>query len=235
MRKIIFVHGDKGGVGKTEAAKRTAAVLSDPSLTLVDGDAKNPGLFAAFSSSSAPVRRHNVLKTAGLEELFETLASVNGDVLIDLPAGASAATERMTSGGSAEGTIDLELLMSEIKAQPVVIFVIDQNREPIAALRDELQAFPEDTKWIIVRNTYEDRAFDVFEASQTKQAVEERGGIVIDMARLDPSVNQMMAAEKLNLLTVQESPKASVIQKIRAKAALREWRAELVKAGLING
>lgn len=235
MKNVIFVHGDKGGVGKTETAKRIASVLVDTEITLVDGDAKNPGFFRAFHAPETPVRRHNVLKTAGLEELFETIVAVPGDILIDLPAGASAATERMTGGGASEGTIDLESLLSELDARPVVVFVIDHNVDPIAALRDELKVFPDSTKWVVVRNLFDDRPYASFDASQTKQTVIDRGGVIIDLARLDPAVNELMAAEGLNLITVQDSPKASMIQKIRVKSALREWRSELKKAGLIDG
>ncbi len=235
MKRVIFIHGDKGGIGKTEAAKRTAAALIESGVALVDGDAKNPGLYNSFNSEDILVRRYNVLKVEGLEELFETIATTEGDVLVDLPAGASAATEKMIDGGTAEGTIDLGMLLSEVQAQPVVMFVIDQNREPIQALRDELDVFPENTKWIVIRNHFHERPFDLFNESKTKAKVEDRGGIIIDMARLDPAVTELMAAEKSNLIRIQDSSKASFIQKFRARTALREWRSELVKAGLLDG
>jgi len=49
VKTIFFIHGDKGGVGKTEAAKRVAAVMlqAGKPLTLIDGDNKNPGLHLA--------------------------------------------------------------------------------------------------------------------------------------------------------------------------------------------
>lgn len=234
MKRVIFVHGDKGGIGKTEVAKRTAAALLERGITLIDGDAKNPGLYNSFNAENAPVRRHNVLRVEGREELFETIASTKGDVLVDLPAGASAATEKMSDGGTAEGTIDLGMLLAEVQAQLVVMFVIDQNREPIQALRDELDVFPDTTKWIVVRNHFHERPFDLFNGSNTKARVEERGGILIDMARLDPAVTELMATEKSNLIRIQDSSQASFIQKLRARTALREWQAELVKAGLLN-
>ena len=47
-----------------------------------------------------------MLKTEGIEDLFEIIASAKSDVLIDMPAGGSAATERFTGGGAEEGSID---------------------------------------------------------------------------------------------------------------------------------
>lgn len=237
MKRIIFAHGDKGGVGKTQIATRTAAAFqaAGKPLKLIDGDAKNPGLYQAWHTEDAPVQRCNVLKTEGLEELFEAIAAADSDVLIDMPAGASAATEKFTDGGSEEGSIDLAMLLSEIDARAVVLFALDQNREPIAALRDELAAFPSDqTDWIVVRNHYEDRPFTDFDASKTRQAVIDQGGKIADITRLDPAVTGLMSREGLNLITIQTSDGASVINKIRAKSALRSWTEQLQKAGLLE-
>jgi hypothetical protein len=237
MKRIIFSHGDKGGVGKTQVATRTAAafVAQNKSLRLVDGDAKNPGLYQAWNSGEHPVHRCNVLRTEGIEDLFEIIASAEGDVLIDMPAGGSAATERFTGGGSEEGSIDLGMLLGEVDARAVVLFALDQNREPIAALRDELQVFPADrTDWIVVRNHYEDRPFTDFDGSKTREAVLERGGNIIDMARLDPAVTSLMSRESLNLISIQDSDRASMINKIRSKAALNGWIDQLKVAGVLD-
>jgi hypothetical protein len=237
MKRIIFSHGDKGGVGKTQVATRTAAAFAaqNKSLRLVDGDAKNPGLYQAWNSDEHPVHRCNVLRTEGIEDLFEIIASAEGDVLIDMPAGGSAATERFTGGGSEEGSIDLGMLLSEVDARAIVLFALDQNREPIAALRDELQVFPSKrTDWIVIRNHYEDRPFTDFDGSKTRDAVLERGGKIIDMARLDPAVTSLMSREGLNLISIQDSDKASMINKIRAKAALAGWIGQLKLAGVLD-
>ena len=237
MKRIIFAHGDKGGIGKTQVATRTAAAFGalDQDLVLIDGDAKNAGLYHLCDTKAAPVQRCNVLKSAGIEELFEAIASATGDVLIDMPAGASAATENFVGGGSAEGSIDLGMLLKEINARAVVLFAIDQNREPIIALREELKAFPaEQTDWIVVRNHYEDRPFTDFDGSKTRDAIIDRGGKIIDMTRLDPAVTSLMSRERLNLISIQDSDQASTINKIRAKSALRDWTEQLKKAGLIN-
>ena len=238
MKRIIFAHGDKGGIGKTQVATRTAGAFAaiGKDLQLVDGDAKNPGLHQLWNSTAHPVHRCNVLKTEGIEDLFEIIASAKSDVLIDMPAGGSAATERFTGGGAEEGSIELDILLGAIDARTVVLFALDQNREPIAALRDELRVFPADrTDWIVVRNRYEDRAFTDFDDSRTRKAVIKRGGKIIDLARLDPAVTSLMSREGLNLITIQDSDKASMINKIRAKAALAGWIEQLKRAGVLDG
>lgn len=236
MKRIIFSHGDKGGVGKTQTATRTAAVFQAHGmpLTLVDGDAKNPGLYTLFRDTEGSVSRCNILTTRGIEELFEIIAETKGDVLIDMPAGGSAATEKMTSGGMSDGEIDLGMLLSEIDAEAVVLFTITQAREPIAALRDELKIFPKSTKWIVVKNRYEDREFTDFDASKTKKELEERNGRIIDLGRLSPDVVTLMSSSGHNLNALIASELPSVIQRIRAKSALQSWGKELQKAGIID-
>lgn len=234
MKRIIFVHGDKGGVGKTQCATRTAAVFeaAGQPLDLIDGDAKNPGVDLLFGDK---VRCMDLRRTDGLETLFEAIANARDDVLIDMPAGGSDATARMQVGGSAEGTIDLGLLLQETNARAVVLFVIDPSIEPLHALRDELDVFPGDqTDWIVVRNQFQDRPFTSFENSKVKADLLNMGGQIIDMARLDPSVVDTMAKLNCDLHSFSTHSEASFIQKMRTKSAVNLWSAELQKVGLLN-
>lgn len=235
MRRVFFVHGDKGGIGKSQAATRTASAFAATGkpLILVDGDARNPAVHNQFSKAGVPVHRCNILVPQGIEEFFELIASAEHDLLIDMPAGGSAATAMMKSGGAAEGSIDLAGLAAEVDAEIVVLFVIDQNREVLVALRDELNAFPQNAKWIIVRNGFQDREFSEFNESKVKAMVDARGGVVIDMIRLDPAITARMTREGLDLNAVIASPETSVIQRIRAKSALNSWIEQLKLAGVL--
>lgn len=236
MKRIFFVHGDKGGVGKTEAAKRMAAVLLEAgrAVTLVDGDNKNPGLHAAFQHSGLDVQRVNVMLPAGRDALFDVIAESRGDVLIDLPARGSDVTERLSRDGASEDGFSLELLLAEIKAELIIIFVIDQTRAPLAALRDELAALPAATKWVIARNWREERDFDLFDKSKIKSDLDARAVPILDMIRLDPRVNDIMESAGLNLVSAQTSDRLSLLQKMRVKAALRSWSEQMKIAGLIE-
>ena len=104
MKRIFFIHGDKGGVGKTEVAKRMAAVMlqNGQPVTLVDGDDKNAGLHAAFEHSGLDVQRIKVMTPTGRDALFDVIAESPGDVLIDLPARGSDVTARLNQEGASE-------------------------------------------------------------------------------------------------------------------------------------
>lgn len=237
--RVLLIHGDKGGPGKTEASTRTAAAFAATGrpVRLIDGDARNPRLYQLFNAPETPVRRCNILKTAGIEEFFEEIAreDIDTDIMIDMPAGAAAATERFFGSDGAEGSINIDLLLREKNARAVVLFVIDQNREPIAALRDELNAFPADlTTWVVVKNHFQRRPFTDYDNSKTRGTFLKRGGREIDMARLDPTVTGLMSSESRNLISIHESPNASMIAKIRAKGILNAWIDELKKAEVLS-
>ena len=236
MKRIFFVHGDKGGVGKTEVAKRMAAVMlqAKEPVTLIDGDNKNPGLHAAFQNGELDVHCINVMTPAGRDALFDVIAQSPGDVLIDLPARGSDVTERLNQDGASEDGFSLPLLMAEIDAELIIVFVIDQTRSPLVALKDELAALPDATRWIIVRNWREDRDFTLFDTTKVKADLEARGAAVIDMVRLDPRVNDILENASLNLITAQTSDKLSMLQKMRVKAAVRSWSEQMKIAGLLE-
>ena len=236
MKRIFFVHGDKGGVGKTEVAKRMVAVMlqAKEPVTLIDGDNKNPGLHAAFQNGELDVHCINIMTPAGRDALFDVIAQSPGDVLIDLPARGSDVTARLNQDGASEDGFSLELLMAEIEAELIIVFVIDQTRSPLVALKDELAALPDATRWIIVRNWREDRDFTLFDTTKVKADLEARGAAVIDMVRLDPRVNDSLENAGLNLITAQTSDKLSMLQKMRVKAAVRSWSEQMKIAGLLE-
>ena len=100
MKSVMFIHGDKGVVGKTQCATTTAAAFEAAGrpLTLVDGEVKKPGLDMLFEDQTIC---EDPRSAAAIEEMLETIVSSPYDVLIDLPAGGSDATAKMTSDGSA--------------------------------------------------------------------------------------------------------------------------------------
>ena len=146
MNKMICAHGDKGGVGKSHVSLLTAAAFRsvERPLTLIDGDAKNPGLFRFFDKKPDPVLRINARRPEGIDALFEAYLEARNDVLIDLPAGGSDTTAGFTGNGTAAGTVDISALMKETGGSLVMLFVIDQGRDGIVALNDELRRLPAD-------------------------------------------------------------------------------------------
>jgi hypothetical protein len=236
MKKLIVAHGDKGGVGKTHVALLTAAVLQTigKPLTIIDGDAKNPGLYRYFNEKPDPVLRINARKPEGVDALIETFLGVPGDVLVDLPAGGSDTTAGFVGAGSAAGSVDIESIFKEIDARLVVLFTLDQGRDGIVALADEMKRLPESvTDWVIVRNHRLDVPFDRLD--NWLDGMDLGPAKIIDMPSLDRRVIELLVTEKKHIGEIDTIDMASALMKIRAKAALRVWTAELRKAGLLDG
>jgi len=236
MKRMMMAHGDKGGVGKSHVAQLTAAsfLSANHPLTLIDGDAKNPGLFRYFDKKPDPVLRINARRPEGIDALFEAYLEAPGDVLIDLPAGGSDTTAGFKGTGSAAGTVDIAALMKEIGGRLTILFVIDQGRDGVVALNDELKRLPADvTDWIIVRNHRFETPFDRFE-NWAKENTDVGRAIILDMPELDRKVIETLVTAKMHIGEIDRVEGASALLKLRAKSALRAWTGELVKAGLLN-
>ncbi len=236
MKRLILIHGDKGGTGKSHTAHLTAAAYraAGQPLLLIDGDAKNPGLHRAFNFKPDEVLRINVRKPEGIDQLFEAFLAAPGDVLVDLPAGGSDMTARLIGGGTTEGTVDIETLFAEIGARLTFMFVIDQGRDSVVALNEEFQLLSTPvTDWIIVRNNrIDDMPFARFEKWSAQ--VDLSRAKSLDMPRLDRKVIEVLVDAKANLAEISGLETASAMLKMRGQAALRLWSGELRKAGLLD-
>lgn len=236
MKRLIFSHGDKGGPGKTHVAQLTAAAFAAAGkpLTLIDGDAKNPGLYRSFNGNPDPVLQINARKPEGIDALAEAYLEAPGDVLVDLPAGGSDTTSGFIDAGTAAGTVDIESLLQEAGGRMAMLFVIDQGRDGIVAFKDELGRLPASvTDWLVVRNHRLDVPFDRFdEWAERTDLADTR---ILDMPGLDRRVIEALVDAKTHIGEIDEVEAASALMKIRAKAALRLWTDELKKAGLLDG
>jgi hypothetical protein len=236
MRRLIISHGDKGGTGKTHAAQLTAAAfqIAGQAVTLIDGDAKNPGLYRYFNDKPDPVLRINARKPEGIDALIEAYLEAPGDVLVDLPAGGSDTTSGFIGAGSAQGTVNIESLLEEVGGRLVVLFTIDQGRDGIVALNDEMGRLPQSvTDWLIIRNHRIDAPFDRFNRWAEKTDI--GAAKILDMPALDRRVIEALVDAKAHIGEIDAVEEASVLMKIRAKSALRVWTTELTKAGLLHG
>lgn len=235
MRRLILIHGDKGGVGKTHVAHLTAAALKQVGhpVILIDGDPMNPGTYRLFNDKPEPVLRINVRKPEGIDELLDTFLTGSGDVLVDLPAGGSAVTDGFIDDRPEIGKTDIEALFNETGDRLVVLFVMDQSRDSAVALNHELTRLPASvTDWIIIRNGRIGTPFKYLDSWLEKLGRERL--TVIDMPALDPRVIDHLVDAKAHIGEIDTVQEASAISKMRAKAALRIWRQELTKAGLIH-
>lgn len=236
MKRLIIVHGDKGGTGKSHVAQVSAAALQAAGhpITLIDCDPMNPGLHRHFNDNPDPVERINARKPEGFDDLIGAFFDAPGDVLVDLPAAGSDTTAAFFTAGTEAGTVDLESLLTEIGGRLTVLFVIDQGRDALVALDAEYKRMPTSvTDFVIVRNHRTDAPFERFENFADKSKLDK--AVIMDMPPLDRRVIETLVDHKTHLGKIDTIAEASFLMKSRAKAALRIWTAELKKGGLLNG
>ncbi len=235
MKRMILVHGDKGGTGKTHVAQITAACFQAAGhpVTLIDCDPMNPGLHRHFNNNPGPVEQINTRNPEGFDDLIGAVLDASGDVLIDLPAAGSDTPSGFLTEGTAAGTVDLESLLTDIGARLVVLFVIDQGRDALVALDAEYKRLPASvTDFFIVRNSRMDAPFNRFEKAAEK--IDFSNAVILDMPALERRITEALVDAKTHIGRIDTVSGASYLMKRRAKAALRIWTAELKKGGLLD-
>ena len=143
---IIFVNGDKGGVGKSIVARILAALLIRYSYSVIgiDGDARN-GHLERFQSGVMPVSRPYLRVPAGWDALFADWNAAPDDsvILIDLPGNVGDALERQMHR--------MQEIAEALERKILHVWVMDEEEDSITLLnRVKNLAAPERT--LIVLN-----------------------------------------------------------------------------------
>jgi len=180
------------------------------------------------------VLRINARKPEGVDALIEAFLEAPNDCLVDLPAGGSDTTSGFVQAGSAAGTVDIEAFLKEIGGRLVILFVLDQARDGIVALNEEMKRLPADvTDWIIVRNHRIDAPFEKFD--RWSKAADLGNATILDMPVLDRRVIELLVDAKKHIGEIDTVVSASALMKMKAKSAMRVWTSELVRAGFLDG
>lgn len=87
--KIIFIHGDKGGVGKSMVAQSLADYLmsTGAKVAIVEADTRNPDVARMFSGN-LPVAQTNVRSENGWMDVMDFVVQYPGyTIIVNTPAG----------------------------------------------------------------------------------------------------------------------------------------------------
>lgn len=152
MRRIIFVHGDKGGVGKSMFARGLLDYhcRNNIPVTAYDSDKRNPDL-SRFYGKLAPVQLIDLSSITAFDSVLDQLAAdPSSRAMIDLAAGAGDSLHQLISGD-----VRLAGALEDLGARATVVYVISRSRPSVAGLSVALKDFaavPAD--WIVVKNLY---------------------------------------------------------------------------------
>lgn len=177
MSRLILVHGDKGGVGKTTLARATLDYLYRKTRVPVVYDADNRnGQIYRFYKDVFPVKQIDINLRGSFDEVLDKVAENKKsgtalNVFVDLPAQAGNSVDVALS--------ELRLVdaLDSIRARATLLFVIGRTTDSIQALQLAFDLFGAIADFVVVKNEFfgESERFVLYEGSPTHQTLVKNG------------------------------------------------------------
>lgn len=226
MSRIVYVGGNKGGVGKSMVAIALADHLRhglDSSVFLVETDTANPDAAKSIGTELDAVLAADTRTEAGWQAMLNAIEQHRDKTCI-INAGARD-NDAMRRYG------DYLHRGAEALGIPLAIaWVINDERDSLLALRDFLETCPA-TVHVIGNCFFDETAtFAVYHDSKLRRAIEARGGTL----RPFPILPRPLAAA---IKTDRRSPAAILADApLFERIALEKWRADCARtfAPLLN-
>lgn len=211
---ILFVGGDKGGVGKS---MMTVAAIDyylhrGPSerVMLVESDSANPDVGKICDSIAEVEQVLADLDTeAGWLGLTDCVARHPGPIVINSAA-------RNGSGRREYGHL-LAAACQEMHRELVLAWPINRQRDSLQQLAEARGTF--NGRIIVLRNLYfgDANKFELFNGSNLRKDIEASGGAALDLPELNDRIADRMNCERISL-------DALASEGMGTKLAIRVWR-----------
>lgn len=177
MSRLILVHGDKGGVGKTTFARATLDYLHRKNRTPIVYDADNRnGQIYRFYKDVLPIRQIDINVRGAFDEVLDKVAEnkklgTATNIFVDLPAQAGNSVDIALS------ELRLVEALDSIRARATLLFVIGRTTDSINALQVAFDLFSSIADFVVVKNEFFGEAdrFVLYEASSTCQTLNKAG------------------------------------------------------------
>lgn len=211
-KRIYLVGGSKGGVGKSMVTMALADYLSqaDEDTFLIDSDTSNADVHKAYSDELEAI-------TLSLDDANGWIELVN---LIDANQGRTFVinTAARNNQGVTRFGGTLASTLGELSRDLVTLWVINRQRDSLELLNEYREALPDSTVHVI-RNGYfgDEDAFELYNGSKVRQAIEGKGGKSLTFPNLADRVSDDIYTKRLSLA------KAAKELPIGNRAELRRW------------
>jgi hypothetical protein len=194
---IVFIDGDKGGVGKSAACSALAdwCIARNIPIAVVDGDARNPDVGRMFDQL-VPVGHANLRVHDGWMDLMDFVhANMDRTIMISMPAGI---------GSELSKEAHKFMRMSKDLGRNVgLVWVINRTIDSVNLLNPALTALGEDLKAkFVLKNLFfgEAEKFRRWDDSNTKKKFESSGGLTLPFAELHERVMDKLFADVGNIM-----------------------------------
>jgi len=223
MKKIHFIGGEKGGVGKSVLARVLAQYFIDQRIPFKGHDAdQSHRSFARFYpdfSSSIIVDNYD-----SLDQLIESLEDwEDGRVLVDLAAQTKLPLLRwMDESGVME-------LAEEMEVSFNFWHVMDDSKDSVVLLKELIQKFQDKVHYVVVLNKGRGENFDIFHQSEVKDEILELGGSIIEMPRLHATVMQKIDTANDSFWAAINNVKKGEGLRLLERRRVRVWQQNINK------
>jgi CobQ/CobB/MinD/ParA nucleotide binding domain len=217
-RRILWIGGSKGGVGKsmTTIAALDYLLAQGTKVLLVECDNANPDVLRAYQHVVA-CERTDLDEADGWIHLVN-LCDTHRDstVVVNTAARNNVAVSRY--GETLDSSLDA------LEAELDVWWVINRQRDGLELLKEFMEAIPH-SRVHVVRNGYfgEERKFELYNSSKLRVVIEARGGKSVTLPDLADRVADDIYTQRLSLCA------AAKVLPIGNRAELHRWRGELRK------
>lgn len=194
---IVFVHGDKGGVGKSFTCARLIDALATRNVPVaaVDGDTQNPDVARMFEGI-IPVKSCNLRSADGWMDLLDFIVEHNDKtVVLSLPAGIGSQIK--------DQGIQFCDNMRLLKRPVHLVWVLNRLPDSINLLAEALTTVGPylESKTAVKNLVFGDASkFGRWNESSTKRNFEADGGKTIDLLELNERVVDKLFGDANNVL-----------------------------------
>lgn len=215
-KPIYLIGGSKGGVGKSLITTATLDYLQSPDskILLIESDTSNPDVWKAYKES-IKTELLNLDEADGWIKLVEFCDNHNDHIVV-----INTAARNNTGVTSYGETLNSTLV--ELNRKLVTLWVINRQRDSLELLNDFIGAIS-NSEVHVVRNGYfgAKQKFELYNNSNTKKMVEERGGKSITFPDLADRVTDSIFIDRLSIA------KALIELPIGNRAELKRWKNEV--------
>ena len=194
FKRLVFIYGDKGGVGKSAVARLLLDIYRNESIgcQAIDSDTSNADLYRCYKrvgdkgiriADGEPdaVERVDFTVRGEADYLIDSLGDYKELMLMDLPARSRDAFTSLIR------ELDLLSVAEESGYRVTIVHVLGKTRNSVSALKDVVELCGQGANYVVVKNLLfgESHTFSRYDASQTrKKVVEQLGGIELNLQEM---------------------------------------------------
>ena len=228
IKRLVIVHGDKGGVGKSTFARLLADYYTQhaPDWRGYDTDSTNGHLLRFYSDNTKPIDIHDA---ASLDQLLNALEEDGvAHWLVDLGAQSG---DRLVQWMA---ETDFLAVCGEMNIAVTIAFVISPIKDSTALLKIVSEQFGSSVNYVVVKNEAAGRSFPIYDKSKTRvRLIEELRAIEIRMPEVLDQVYYKVDQFNLPWAVATQSRELELAERQRVRAFTRAAFAEIEKAAAV--